>query len=62
MLLASSLTKFVLEDELLTKAGLIETLVLGTTTASALFFKKTWQRLSFATVTAGILAAVIIRK
>ncbi|CAD8138472.1 unnamed protein product [Paramecium pentaurelia] len=60
--LASSMTKFILDEKLNTKMGLIETLVLSSTTASFLFVEKKWQKLCFATVTAGFLAFVLYRK
>ncbi|CAD8136471.1 unnamed protein product [Paramecium octaurelia] len=60
--LASSITKYILEDQLDTKMGLIETIVLSSTTASCLFAEKQWQKLCFATVTAGFLAFVLYRK
>ncbi|CAD8046788.1 unnamed protein product [Paramecium primaurelia] len=60
--LASSMTKFILEEKLDTKMGLIETLVLGSTTASCFIAEKQWQKLSFATVTAGFLAFVLYKK
>ncbi|CAK92488.1 unnamed protein product (macronuclear) [Paramecium tetraurelia] len=60
--LASSMTKYILEEKLDTKMGIIETLVLGSTTASCFIAEKQWQKLSFATVTAGFLAFVLYRK
>ncbi|CAK72649.1 unnamed protein product (macronuclear) [Paramecium tetraurelia] len=60
--LASSITKYILEEQLDTKAGLIETIVLSSTTASCLFAEKQWQKLCFATVTAGFLTFVLYRK
>lgn len=61
-ILASSMTRFILEDKLDSRAGMIETLVLSSTTASALLFPKNWQKFGFATVTAGFLAFVLFRK
>ena len=41
-ILASSMTRFILEDKLDSRTGMIETLVLSSTTASALLFPKSW--------------------
>ncbi|CAD8046913.1 unnamed protein product [Paramecium sonneborni] len=60
--LASSMTKFILEDKLDSKMGLIKTFILGSSTASCFIAEKQWQKLSFATVTAGFLAFVLYQK
>jgi hypothetical protein len=61
-LLASSITKFVLEERLNTHEGFVQSLVIGGSALSAILMKKTWQKLSFGAVTAGTIFILLVNK